>query len=126
MNKQEYSRDFKRMVVRQVENGEERPVQACREYGLAHSMLDRWRNEYRARGEVAFTVKTSSPEVSLEARVAELERLCGQPTLEKGSAHPNLRACFEMGRCDTSACQRINYLTTYDHWGQCLGEQAQP
>jgi transposase len=82
MNKREYSRDFKLMVVRQVENGEKRPVQACREYGLANSVLDRWRTEYRARGEEAFIMKTSSSEVTLEARVAELERLCGQLTLE--------------------------------------------
>lgn len=86
MNKREYSRDFKRMVVRQVENGSLLPVQACREYGLANSVLDQWHNAYRARGEEAFTMKTSSPEVTLEARVAELERLCGQRTLEKGRA----------------------------------------
>jgi transposase len=82
MNKREYSRDFKLMVVRQVENGEKRPVQACREYNLASSVLDRWRNEYRARGEEAFSVRNSSAEITLEARVAELERLCGQLTLE--------------------------------------------
>jgi transposase-like protein len=82
MNKREYSRDFKLMVVRQVENGEKRPVQACREYDLANSVLDRWRNEYRTRGEEAFTSKNSSTSVSLEGRVAELERLCGQLTLE--------------------------------------------
>ena len=82
MNKREYSRDFKLMVVRQVENGEKRPVQACREYGLANCVLDRWRNEYKTRGEEAFTAKNSEASITLEARVAELERLCGQLSLE--------------------------------------------
>ena len=82
MSKREYSREFKLLVVRQIEKGEKRPVQVCREYGVGNSVLDRWRNEYKARGEEAFTGRTPSAELTLEARVAELERLCGQLTLE--------------------------------------------
>jgi transposase InsO family protein len=68
MNKREYSRDFKLMGVRQVETGGKRPVQACREDGLANSGLDRWRNEYRARGEEAFTLKNASSQVTKDSR----------------------------------------------------------
>lgn len=49
-----HSREFKLDVVRQVVNGEKRPAQACREHGLAESLLLRWRKEYDARGEAAF------------------------------------------------------------------------
>ena len=47
-------------------------------------MLLRWRKEYEARGEAAFTEKqpSSSREEALEARVAELERFCGKLALE--------------------------------------------
>ncbi len=41
-----FSREFKLEVVRQVMSGAKRPAQACREYGLAESVLNRWRKEY--------------------------------------------------------------------------------
>jgi transposase len=82
MQKREYSREFKLMVVRQLENGEKRPAQACREYGLAESVLYRWRNEYKARGEGAFAPAPVLVDATVESRVAELERLCGRLALE--------------------------------------------
>lgn len=42
----------------------------------------RWRKEYEARGEAAFTEKEVSGTTALEARIAELERFCGQLALE--------------------------------------------
>lgn len=77
-----HSRAFKLMVVRQIANGEKRPAQVCREHGLAESLLLRWRREYEARGEAAFTPKQASETETLERRVAELERFCGQLALE--------------------------------------------
>jgi transposase len=79
-----YSRQFKLDCVRQVATGQKRPAQLCREHGLAESVLLRWRKEYDARGEAAFTEKKqpSSREEALEARIAELERFCGKLALE--------------------------------------------
>ena len=77
-----HSREFKLDVVRQVVNGEKRPAQLCREHELAESLLLRWRKEYAARGEAAFTPRQPSREEALEARIAELERYCGQLALE--------------------------------------------
>ncbi|MDP8901638.1 MAG: transposase [Actinomycetota bacterium] len=77
-----HSREFKLDVVRQVASGAKRPSQACREYGLAGSVLDRWRQEYASRGEEAFTPRQPSRGEALEARIAELERHCGQLSLE--------------------------------------------
>jgi transposase len=45
-------------------------------------VLLRWRKEYQARGEEAFTEKQPSGNEALEARIAELERFCGQLSLE--------------------------------------------
>jgi transposase len=82
MQKRNHSREFKLEVVRQVATGQKRPAQACREYGLADSVLSRWRKEYHERGEAAF-LPTSSEEASTQdQRVAELERFCGQLALE--------------------------------------------
>lgn len=78
-----HNRQFKLECVRQVATGQKRPAQLCREHNLAESVLLRWRKEYEARGEQAFTEKrASSREEALEARVAELERFCGKLSLE--------------------------------------------
>jgi len=45
-------------------------------------VLLKWRKEYEARGEAAFTEKQPSANQALEARIAELERFCGQLSLE--------------------------------------------
>ena len=67
---------------RQIATGQRRPAQVCREHNLADSLLARWRKEYEARGEEAFSEKQVSETVALEARVAELERFCGKLALE--------------------------------------------
>jgi transposase len=85
--KKTYSREFKLKVVREVEAGELRPAQACREYQIAESVLTRWRHEVRLRGtEAAFTLLTG-PSVTpdYEARIAELERVCGQLAVENAA-----------------------------------------
>lgn len=60
MQKRQHSREFKLDVVRRVSMGELQPAQACREYGLAESMLLRWRKEYQERGEEAFLPQESA------------------------------------------------------------------
>jgi transposase len=77
-----FSRDFKLEVVRLVEQGERRPAQVCREHNLADGLLWRWRREYAARGEAAFTPLASDSAEALERRIAELEQFCGQLALE--------------------------------------------
>jgi transposase-like protein len=87
MAKKTYSREFTLKVVQTVEAGELRPAQACREYQIAESVLTRWRHEVRLRGaEAAFTPlsgPTATPDY--EARIAELERVCGQLAVENAA-----------------------------------------
>ena len=59
MNGRNHSREFKLQVCRQIASGQQRPAQVCREHQLANSLLSRWRAEYAARGEHAFTAKTN-------------------------------------------------------------------
>ena len=77
-----HTREFKLTLMRQLASGEKRPAQVCREYQLAESVLSRWRKEYAERGEAAFTSREMSPTDECEQRIAELERLCGQLSLE--------------------------------------------
>ena len=81
MQKRMHSREFKLDVVRQIASGQKRPAQACREYGLADSVLSRWRREYQERGEAAFASQLGEA-TTQEQRIAELERFCGQLALE--------------------------------------------
>jgi len=82
MNGRVHSREFKLQLVRQLANGEKRPAQVCREYGIAESLLARWRKEYAQRAEAAFMPKELAETDALKARIAELERFCGQLALE--------------------------------------------
>ena len=82
MQKRVHSRDFKLEVIRQLNSGEKRPAQICREYGIADSVISRWRKEYQEKGESAFQVKNSGEVTTQEQKIAELERFCGQLALE--------------------------------------------
>jgi transposase len=87
MTKKTYTREFKLKVVQAVESGELRPAQACREYQIAESVLNRWRHEVRLRGaDTAFTLLTTpTATLDYEARIAELERVCGQLAVENAA-----------------------------------------
>ena len=97
MQKRVHSREFKLEVVRQAASGEKRPAQLCREYGLAESVLSRWRKEYQEKGEAAFQVSPSGEVTTQEQKIAELERFCGQLALENQVLKKTLRA--RLKRC---------------------------
>ena len=80
-----FAREVKLDLCRQIHSGQKRPAQLCREHQIAEGMLLRWRREYEQRGEAAFSPKEAleaSPTAFLEQKVAELERFCGQLSLE--------------------------------------------
>ena len=82
MQKRVHSREFKLEVIHQLDSGEKRPAQICREYSIASSVLSRWQKEYQEKGENAFQVKDAGEATTQEQRIAELERFCGQLALE--------------------------------------------
>ncbi len=86
-----HSREFKLEVVRQIVSGAKRPAQVCREYQLANSVVDRWRHEYAERGEDTFGPPVVTGDAALEARIADLERLCGQLVLENTALKKGLK-----------------------------------
>ena len=80
MQRRSFRPEVKREICRQLVSGEKRLVQVCREHALAESVVIRWRKAYQEHGEQAFETTVTVP--SHEARIAELERFCGQLALE--------------------------------------------
>ena len=80
-----YSRDLKIAAMRAVDAGATLG-EIARKYQLAPKLLERWRGEWRAKGELAFPGVgrrgVNSPALDEEHRVAELERKIGQLTME--------------------------------------------
>jgi len=80
-----YSRDLKIAAMRALEagctNGE-----IARKYQVSPHLLDRWKGEWRAKGEAAFPGSgrrgATLPAVDDAQRIAELERKIGQLTME--------------------------------------------
>ena len=80
-----YSRDLKIAAMRALDSGS--PAgEIARRYQLSPKLLERWRGEWRARGELAFpgTGRRGSelPTLDDSRRIAELERKIGQLTME--------------------------------------------
>src|SRR5204863_2756958 len=79
-----YSRDLKIAAMREIDGGR-RIGEVARHLEVSPQLLERWRGEWRARGELAFPgigrrgVSTGLTELQ---RIAELERKIGQLTME--------------------------------------------
>ena len=79
-----YSRELKIAVMREVDSGGSL-AELARRLQLSPHLLDRWRSEWRAKGELAFPGtgrRSGSAGVTDLQRIAELERKIGQLTME--------------------------------------------
>ena len=79
LKRRRLTREFKLQVVRELEAGKT-PAQAARESQVHPTVLVRWRQEPLQSAERAFT--GNGRLLKDEARIAELERLLGQLTME--------------------------------------------
>src|ERR1700693_2922696 len=89
-----YSRDLKIAVMRTMEAGAS-TGETARKYQLSPKLLDRWRAEWRAKGELAFP-GIGRGGVGLAAvedarQIVELERKIGQLTMENDFLKKALR-----------------------------------
>jgi transposase-like protein len=79
-----YSRDLKIAAMREIDGGR-LMSEVARHLELSPHLLERWRSEWRARGELAFPGhggRGVSSALSELQRIAELERKIGQLTME--------------------------------------------
>lgn len=79
-----YNRELKVAAMREIDGGRT-VAEVARQLELSPKALERWRSEWRARGELAFPGigrRGVTPQLSELQRVAELERKIGQLTME--------------------------------------------
>jgi transposase len=80
-----YSRDLKIVAMRALDAGSA-TSEIARKYQLSPKLLERWRGEWRAKGESAFPGigrrGADLPALDDARRIAELERKIGQLTME--------------------------------------------
>jgi transposase len=80
-----YSRDLKIAAMRALDAGSA-TGEIARKYQLSPKLLERWRGEWRARGESAFPGSgrrgAGLPALDDAQRIGELERKIGQLTME--------------------------------------------
>jgi len=81
MGMQRYSADFKQQVVEELLAGVKRPAQLCREHNIDFSTLRTWRAQYTQQGVAAWSPTARRAAVG-DDKVAELERIVGQLTVE--------------------------------------------
>ena len=89
-----YSKDLKVTAMRALDTGAT-TAEIARKYQLSPKLLERWRGEWRARGEAGFPGigrrAASLPVVDDARRIAELERKIGQMTMENDFLKKALR-----------------------------------
>ena len=80
-----YSRDLKMAAMRALDAGAT-GAEIARKYQVSPHLLERWRGEWRAKGEFAFPGigrrGAALPAADDSRRIAELERKIGQLTME--------------------------------------------
>lgn len=74
MKRRKYPKEFKLQVLRELEGKDF--VQVCREHDLNPNVVGRWKREYRADPQNAFSGKGNLWKE--DARIAQYERLIGR------------------------------------------------
>jgi transposase len=75
-----YDAEFKAQVVLEALRGQKSQAEICREHGIAADLLCHWRDGFLERAPELFQSRCERS--GAEERVAALERLVGQLTLE--------------------------------------------
>ena len=85
MNRRTFNREFKLDICRQITGGEKRLAQICREHGIGASVVERWCDQYKQKGDNSFPGSMDSHEqgqAAAESRIAALEASLGRAHLE--------------------------------------------
>ncbi len=79
IKRRQFTKEFKLQVIREVEAGKGL-AQAAREHQIHASLIGKWRQQHQKYAEQGFQGNGNS--YTHEAKIAELERLIGQLTIE--------------------------------------------
>ena len=80
LKRRQFTKEFKLQVLREIRAGKS-AAQAAREYQVHPTMIYKWQKQQEQHGESAFPGNGHTTETA-EAKIAELERLIGQMTVE--------------------------------------------
>ena len=78
--RRQYTAEFKAKVILQLLTGEKTSAELCRTHKLNANLLSRWRKEFLEQAASIFERGANCDED--EQRIAELERLVGQLTIQ--------------------------------------------
>ena len=92
LKRRQFSREFKLEIIAEVESGKS-IAQVAREHQIHPITIGNWRKEFSAYGREAFAGNGNT--YKLEARIAELERMIGQLTMENAFLRKALRTFEE-------------------------------
>jgi len=81
-----FTPEFKFQVAMEYLTGQKRRVEILREHELSDSTLERWCQRLKERGSQVFAADDHSLLAEREQRIAELERVIGQLTVELAAA----------------------------------------
>jgi transposase len=79
-NRRQYSAEFKAKLVLQLVSGEKTSSDLCRAHKLNPNVLSRWRKEFLEQAPSIF--ERGEVGTEQEQKIAELERLVGQLTIQ--------------------------------------------
>jgi transposase-like protein len=83
VSRRTFAREFKLSICREVESGSLSKGQACRTHALSATLLAKWLDQYRAKGEEAFDgADWRAMTLSPEARTRDLEAALGRAHME--------------------------------------------
>ncbi len=95
LKRRQFSRDFKLQVLYEIEGGKS-IIQASREHQIQPSLISKWQKQQRQYQERAFGGNGNT--YTYEARIAELERMVGQLTMENSILKKALQRLEEQVR----------------------------
>ena len=95
LKRRQFTREFKLQVIRDLAAGKSL-AQVSREYQVHSGTLVAWRNQYEQYGEAAF--QGNGHAYTQEAKIAELERIIGQLTVENTLLKKALNRLQEQNR----------------------------
>ena len=99
VKRRQFTKDFKLQVLRELEAGKSL-AQVSRQYQLHPTLIGKWRKQLLLYGESAFAGNGNL--FKDEARIAELERMIGQLTMENALLKKALSRLEQLSRSANS------------------------